>query len=111
MRVDYIVALSMILLAYLTLTTKPSLSVLQFEKYGLESWMQSVLLLLGASFCLHSQGRDWQFYIATLPLVGHIGISLYIVISRGAGYQQGAIYLLTLLLIYLLYARQGSEDE
>lgn len=110
-RIDYIVAFAMILLAYLTLAVPPSLSVLQFEKYGLEPWMQSVLFLLGAVFCLHSRGRDWQFYIATLPLVGHIGMSLYIVYSRRGGYQQGAIYLLTILLIYLLYARQESENE
>ena len=109
-RVEWVVALFMLVLAYLTLTAR-SLTVIRFDEWGVRHEFQAVLWVMGAGFAGLSRGRDGLFFLGTLPLLAHVALSIVIILQSRGGYHTAALYGLTLTLLYLLYARQELCDE
>lgn len=110
-RVEWVAALVMLALAYLDLTAR-SMVVTRLTGLGLDHTEQAALLATGALLALVSRGRDWLFYLATLPLLGHIAIAFVVTAENRGGYHTAVLYAWSVVQMWLLYAWQegGHHD-
>ena len=107
-RVEWVIAAIMLALAYFDLTAR-SLVVIRLDAAGWSKETQAALLVSGAVFALASRGRDWLFYLATIPLLFHAVTALIVTAENKGGYHTAVIYAGFLLLMYILYARQEAD--
>ena len=109
-RVEWPTALVMVLLAYFDLTSS-SMTVRRIEELGITPTVQVALLVTGAAFAIASRGRDWLFFVATMPFMAHLAIGVIIVLEARRSYHQAVIYTFCLVLLWLIYARQEASNE
>lgn len=97
-----VTAITQFALAWTALTSR-SLAVERFGAWDISPRMVASAFIIGAVILIFHRNA-WGFYVATLPLLIYVTVSILVVLEAHSGYGAGVVRTYMMFLLYYAYA-------